>query len=48
MVTIPSCEVEDWARVVARRRGFAVTGHRADIYGLCQTCRKGRTTSANR
>lgn len=47
MVSIPSCEVEDWARVVARRRGFAVTGHRADIYGLCENCRKSRKTSAN-
>lgn len=37
--TIPSCEVEDWANAVARRRGFAVTGHRADITGLCETCR---------
>jgi Fur family transcriptional regulator, ferric uptake regulator len=47
MVTIPSCEVEDWARVVARRRGFAVTGHRADIYGLCEKCRTRRKISSN-
>ncbi|MGH2661659.1 MAG: Fur family transcriptional regulator [Actinomycetota bacterium] len=37
--TIPSCEVEDWAATVARRRGFSVTGHRADVYGLCRSCR---------
>jgi Fur family transcriptional regulator, ferric uptake regulator len=47
MVTIPSCEVEDWARSVARRRGFAVTGHRADIYGLCDACRRRRKSSSN-
>lgn len=40
VVTIPSCEVEDWASAVARRRGFAVTGHRADVYGLCRACRR--------
>jgi Fur family ferric uptake transcriptional regulator len=40
VVTIPSCEVEDWAAAVGRRRGFAVTGHRADVYGLCRSCRR--------
>jgi Fur family ferric uptake transcriptional regulator len=40
VTTIPSCEVEDWASQVARRRGFAVTGHRADVYGLCASCRR--------
>ena len=38
--TIPSCEVEDWAAAVGRRRGFRVTGHRADVYGLCAACRR--------
>ena len=38
VVTIPSCEVEDWAAAVAKRRGFRVTGHRADVYGLCAKC----------
>jgi Fur family ferric uptake transcriptional regulator len=40
VVTIPSCEVEDWAAAVARRRGYSVTGHRADVYGLCERCRR--------
>ncbi len=39
VVTIPSCDVEDWASSVGRRRGYAVTGHRADVYGLCARCR---------
>lgn len=39
VVSIPSCEVEGWASAVGRRRGFAVTGHRADVYGLCARCR---------
>lgn len=42
VTTIPSCEVEDWAAAVGRRRGFAVTGHRADVYGLCRSCRRRR------
>jgi Fur family transcriptional regulator, ferric uptake regulator len=47
--TIPSCEVEGWAGAVARRRGFRVTGHRADVYGLCAECRrKERSRSAGR
>jgi Fur family ferric uptake transcriptional regulator len=41
--TIPSCEVEDWATAVGRRRGFRVTSHRADVYGLCASCRRTRT-----
>lgn len=40
VVSIPSCEVEGWATDVGRRRGFAVTGHRADVYGLCARCRR--------
>lgn len=31
-------EVESWVARVARRRGFAVTGHTADVYGLCASC----------
>jgi len=40
VTTIPSCEVEDWASAVGRRRGFRVTGHRADVYGVCASCRR--------
>lgn len=36
--TIPSCEVEEWAEAVGRRRGFAVRAHRADVYGTCERC----------
>lgn len=43
VVEIPSCEVEEWASGVARRRGFTATGHQADIFGLCAACqRSGR------
>jgi Fur family transcriptional regulator, ferric uptake regulator len=35
---IAADEVERWVRQVASRRGFAVTGHRADIFGVCKAC----------
>jgi Fur family ferric uptake transcriptional regulator len=35
---IDACEVQPWAERAARRRGFAITGHQADIFGLCPTC----------
>jgi Fur family ferric uptake transcriptional regulator len=46
VVTLESCDMEDWATLVARRRGFSVTGHRADVYGLCRSCRSGRRQPA--
>ncbi len=30
--------VEEWVRSVAGRHGFTVTGHRADIFGICSSC----------
>lgn len=35
---ITATEVERWVGSVARRRGFEVTGHRADIFGICADC----------
>ena len=32
-------EVERWVSNVAARHGFAVTGHRAEIFGICASCR---------
>ena len=32
-------EVEQWVSQAARRHGFEVTGHRADIFGICSACR---------
>lgn len=31
-------EVERWVGAVADRRGYHVTGHRADIFGVCPDC----------
>jgi Fur family transcriptional regulator, ferric uptake regulator len=31
-------QVEDWVQGVAARRGFQVTGHRADVFGVCADC----------
>lgn len=40
---IPSCEVERWAAAVAKRRRFTMTSHQADIYGVCEGCRRRRS-----
>lgn len=31
--------VEEWVQEAAGRRGFQVTGHRADVFGICAACR---------
>lgn len=36
---LPADEVERWVSKAAKRHGFAVTGHRADIFGICAACR---------
>jgi Fur family transcriptional regulator, ferric uptake regulator len=36
---LPAEEVERWVHDAAARYGFEVTGHRADIVGLCAACR---------
>jgi Fur family transcriptional regulator, ferric uptake regulator len=33
-------EVERWVSQVADTRGFTVTGHRADIFGVCAACQR--------
>jgi Fur family transcriptional regulator, ferric uptake regulator len=35
---VDAAEVERWVSRIARRRGFRVTGHEADIRGLCSQC----------
>jgi len=46
VVEIPSCEIEGWASSAARRRGFSVSSHQADIFGLCADCRARRRVTA--
>ncbi len=31
-------EIERWVDEIASRRGYQVTGHRADIFGVCASC----------
>jgi Fur family ferric uptake transcriptional regulator len=45
---IPECDVSEWASRVARRRGFRVRTHRAEILGLCGTCARGTRTPRSR
>ncbi|MHC9736234.1 Fur family transcriptional regulator [Corynebacterium diphtheriae] len=37
-VEIDGGPVEKWAKEVAQLHGFQVTGHDAEIYGLCESC----------
>jgi Fur family transcriptional regulator, ferric uptake regulator len=45
VIEIPECDVEQWARRMARAHGFTVRSHRAEIVGRCKACsrRKGGT-----
>ncbi len=44
---IPECDVSEWAARVARKRGFRVRSHRAEILGLCGSCAR-RTRGASK
>lgn len=37
-VEIDGGPVEEWASEIATKFGFQLTGHDAEIYGLCQAC----------
>ena len=36
---VRSDAIESWVNRLARRRGFKVTGHSAEVYGFCADCR---------
>lgn len=38
VVEIPECDVDGWAAKVARRHGFRVRSHSAEIRGVCARC----------
>lgn len=38
-VEIDGGPVEKWAKEIAAAHGFELTGHDAEIYGLCQKCK---------
>jgi transcriptional regulator, fur family len=38
-VEIDGGPVERWAREVAHKHGFTLTGHTAEVFGLCNECR---------
>ena len=41
VVEIDTCGVDLWASRVAHRHGFTITGHQADVFGVCAACRAG-------
>jgi len=36
---VRDCELDGWARKVARKRGFSQVEHRAELVGTCSQCR---------
>jgi Fur family transcriptional regulator, ferric uptake regulator len=38
VIEIPECDIESWAKKVARKQRFVVRTHRAEILGLCSGC----------
>ena len=32
--------VEEWAKETAKKYGFQLSGHDAEIFGICRTCQK--------
>jgi len=38
---LEDCDVGDWAREQAARRGFVVDGHDVTVHGTCAACRGG-------
>ena len=41
VVEIDTCAVDLWASRVAHRHGFTITGHQADVFGVCAACKSG-------
>jgi Fur family ferric uptake transcriptional regulator len=41
VVEIDACGIELWASRVAHRYGFTITGHQADVFGVCAACQSG-------
>ncbi|MEX2393772.1 MAG: Fur family transcriptional regulator [Actinomycetota bacterium] len=35
---VSSEAIESWVARVAKKRGFTVTGHSAEVYGICSDC----------
>lgn len=39
VVELNDCRIEPWLDDLAGRHGFAVTGHRVELEGVCAACR---------
>lgn len=43
MLPVDECPLGDLEKKLERETGFAVTGHRLEIYGYCRECQKARS-----
>lgn len=40
MTAVEGCPLEEYEKLLKDRTGFDVTGHKLEIYGYCEKCRK--------
>ncbi len=40
MMSVEGCPLEEYEKMLEDRTGFDVTGHKLEIYGYCEKCRK--------
>jgi Fur family transcriptional regulator, ferric uptake regulator len=40
IISVDGCPLEDYEKVLRDKMGFAVQGHKLEIYGICKDCRK--------
>lgn len=42
MTAVEGCPLEEYEKMLMDRTGFDVTGHKLEIYGYCEKCRKSK------
>lgn len=43
MIPVEGCPLEEYEKVLNKKIGFDVTGHKFEIYGYCKNCQMRRT-----
>jgi Fur family ferric uptake transcriptional regulator len=45
MLSVDGCPLEDYEKLLRKKMGFDVTGHKLEIYGYCEDCKMSREDS---
>ncbi len=40
IISISGCPLEEYEKVLTKKMGFNIQGHKLEIYGICSDCRK--------